>query len=325
MNNLKIALIGPGRMGILYAKSVINNKNAELIAICGNSKINTLKNTSDYNVPKYFNNSWKSMLDDFPEIDTIIISTSEWAHLEPFKYSIITNKNIILEKPIAINREEYIEMNNIYKNKQFLKKVFVCFTCRFDRIYMRAKKEIRKNRIGEISYIYSRRNTDLNTVLRVKGKFSLAYWIIVHDIDLMRWMFESEVREVFSLRIGNQEDEKGIITNLFFDNGKIGVIESVFFGPELPRSNSDRMDLHGERGKIELNISDSVYSVFKKNDIETLNVKDDNKNIDNMINHFIEVIQLEKKPIVSFEDGFKSVLVSEAIQESLDRGCKVKI
>ena len=85
------------------------------------------------------------------------------------------------------------------------------------------------------------------------------------------------------------------------------------------------MDLHGERGKIELNISDSVYSVFKKNDIETLNVKDDNKNIDNMINHFIEVIQLEKKPIVSFEDGFKSVLVSEAIQESLDRGCKVKI
>ena len=34
MNNLKIALIGPGRMGILYAKSVINNKNALKTYFC---------------------------------------------------------------------------------------------------------------------------------------------------------------------------------------------------------------------------------------------------------------------------------------------------
>ena len=116
---LNCALIGPGRMGINYAKVIQQNPYANLIAICGNTQITTEKNATQFNVPLYFNNKWDEMLEKHPEINTVIISSSEWAHLAPFEFSVLKEKNIIIEKPVVAQETEYrkiLELIEAYKH-----------------------------------------------------------------------------------------------------------------------------------------------------------------------------------------------------------------
>ena len=111
--SLKYALIGPGRMGINYALTIQKQSNNSLVAICGNRKKSTIKRTSDFSVPLYFNGDWKSMFDDHPEIDCVIIASPEWEHFEPFNYCIANNKKVILEKPVAINSKQIQSMKKL--------------------------------------------------------------------------------------------------------------------------------------------------------------------------------------------------------------------
>lgn len=333
MEKLKIALIGPGRMGVLYAQSIIQNDYADLIAICGNTKESTIKNAQKFDVPLYFNNNWDLMFKDHSEIDTVLISSSEWAHLKPFESSVKFQKNIILEKPITVSSSELSTMSEIYERNKNLK-YFVCFTCRFDSRYIQAKSSIDNNSIGELDYIYSRRNTDYDTSLRVIKKFPLPFWIIVHDIDLMRWIFKSEVREVFSFNIGNSSSEKGIISNLFFANGKKGVIESRCFGPKISNSHTDRMDVYGSEGKIEIELSSSPVNLFSENNCSSSLYDNEIQkihgnyvgNIPLMINNFIDTIRFNSNhQLVNFIDGYKAIRVSEAIKKSIESNKVIKV
>jgi predicted dehydrogenase len=330
---VKIALIGPGRMGRNYALSVIQNSNAELIAICGNTKATTKKNSEGINVPLYFHNEWNKMFDENPQIDTVIISTSEWAHLNPFLDAVKYKKNIILEKPVAILKNDYDLMSNQINQEKKLK-YLVCFTCRFDLRYVKAEQMVSEGKVGTVNYIYSRRNADLQSFSRIKGKVPLPFWIAVHDIDLLRWFFKSEVKSVLAVQPGSDVDSDILIANLFFENGKLGTIETVSIGNRVSGNQHSRMDIHGSTGKIELNLSSSGIRRFS--DDQSLTEEDVSDfvnlhgqyvgNTPSMINHFIEVLlKADKKPVVDMNDGIIAVKISNALCQSLITGQRVNL
>jgi UDP-N-acetylglucosamine 3-dehydrogenase len=331
-NNVNIALIGPGRMGVNYAKVIIQNPNARLVAICGNTVANTEKNAASFSVPLYFNNAWNEMFANHPEIDTVLITTSEWAHLEPFKAALQHGKNIIIEKPVAVDPASYEEMEILASLYPSLK-ILVCFTCRFDNRYLQAKKFIDSNDFGKIGYIYSRRNADVKTASRILGKFPTPYWIIVHDIDLMRWITGSEVLEVSAVESSISNKGNFLSVRLLFENGVAGVIESTFYSEPVSGQDHTRMDIECEKGKIELKLSDSGVNAFHSvNGIETPDVNDFvdihgqfTGNTPVMINHFIEVLRDKIKPVVNFSDGLTAVKISKAIQQSIELRSSVSI
>ena len=69
----------------------------------------------------------------------------------------------------------------------------VCHSLRFSPRYSQAKLSIDNKKIGELRHIYGRQNPNRTSVKRVHGKFNLSYWILPHDIDLMRWFLNDEV------------------------------------------------------------------------------------------------------------------------------------
>lgn len=323
---LKIALIGPGRMGLNYAKVIVQNPYAELVAICGNSYETTQKNGASFNLPIYYNNKWDEMFTDHPEIDTVIIATSEWAHLPPFRAAIKAGKNIILEKPVAVSPEEYQEMEDLVNMHPELK-VLVCFTCRFDNKYIKAREYLQAGEMGAIGYIYSRRNADSKTASRILGKFPTPYWIIVHDIDLMLWMTGSKIKEVHAVQSNHTNGGNLLIVNLLFENGTRGLIESIFYSKPISGQDHTRMDIECEKGKIELDFASGGIVRFTEGGSEYSDVTDFNEvyghlygNTPSMIHHFINVIRNEVTPAATFEDGVKAVKVSSAIQSSLLKG-----
>jgi len=322
-NRIKLALIGPGRMGVNYAKVVKQNPFSELVAICGNSTETTDKNGKQFNVPLYYENNWNQMFIDFPDIDTVIIATSEWAHLSPFTDAVKAGKNIIIEKPLAVSPDDIREMKKL-KNEHPQLKIMVCLTCRFDNRYVLGKKMLDEKQLGNIGYIYSRRNADYKTASRIIGKFPIPYWITVHDIDLMRWYLNSEVKEIHAFNSHYSGKGDLLIVNLLFENGTRGVIETIFYGKPVTGQHHSRMDVEGENGKIELNIASAGAVQFLEH--STL-LSDEHDFVDmygkyvgstpNMINHFIDVLVKNDILAVNFNDGIKSVEVCEAIHQSL--------
>jgi predicted dehydrogenase len=330
-NILKIGLIGPGRMGVNYAKVIQQNPFAELVAVCGNTVENTQRNASGFNVPLYFNNEWENMFKEYPEINTVLITTSEWAHFEPFKASLENNKNVIIEKPVAIDPLSISEMKKVGARYPHLKKL-VCFTCRFDNRYIQAKKNIDSNLFGKVGYIYSRRNADSRIASRIVGKFPIPYWIIVHDIDLMRWLTGAEVVEVSAFE--SLRGNKGHLTvRILFDNEVTGLIESTFFSEPIAGQHHTRMDIECEKGKIELSVSDGGVTTYHSEEgMEAPDVFDffDAHGVLTgstplMINHFIDVILNNVKPVVDFHDGITAVEISNYIQQAIESKKNIRI
>lgn len=323
---MKVALIGPGRMGVNYAKVIEQHPSVELVAICGNSKENTTKNASSFNKPLYFDNQWKLMFEQHPEIDTVIISTSEWAHVDPFIDSVKAGKNIIIEKPLTISLAEAKKMERALNESKV--KVAVCYTSRFDVRFQQAYNLLQQKPIGKIGYIYSRRNADVNAANRVMGKIPMAYWLTPHDIDLMRWFTGSEVVEVAAFQDKNSATNNYLHVNLSFKNGTRGVIEISWFGKKLSGQHHSQFDVEGENGRIEVNMSDPVViHLSPGGDSETPDLFDFVNMCGNyhgatstMINHFVDAIQGKSQALVGFNDGMRAIEVCHAIESSIQQG-----
>ncbi len=330
--SLKYALIGPGRMGINYALTIQKQSSNSLVAICGNRKKSTIKRTSDFSVPLYFNGDWKSMFDDHPEIDCVIIASPEWEHFEPLKYCIDNNKKVILEKPVAINSRQIQSMKKLAFSKN-QNSIAVCFTSRFDPRLNFVKNRINSGELGKIGYIYSRRNADVKTIDRIYSKMPIPFWLIVHDIDIMRSLTNSEVISVSASQKEINKKRVVLTASLSFKNGTEGIIESTCFTDDASNSKATALDIELEKGKFEINFTQSGVELFKANksyerpDLSDFQIVHDEiiGNTPAMINHFTNCFELNKTPATTFYDGWMAAKISEAIDKSIKKQKKIEI
>lgn len=329
---INIAVIGPGRMGRNYAISIQQNPDSKLIAICGNSVETTQKNGGDLGVPLYYNNAYEEMLERHPEIDTVLISSSEWSHMAPFLAAVKANKNIILEKPVAIIEDDILKMEQLASENPHLF-FFVCFTCRFDARYAVAKNMLDQGMPGNISYIYTRRNASGQAYERVKGRVPFPYWIAVHDIDLIQWYVGSEIVSVSASLVEDEKNGALMVANLFFKNGSLALIECCAWGKSTIGSDLNRMDIHGEKGKIELKLASQQVSCYLQDG--QIATTDENDFVDihgtytgstpTMINHFVQAIKTNNKAADNFMDGISAVRISQALCKSIETQSRIDI
>ena len=99
---LPCAIIGPGRMGHLYARIIQESATARLVAVSGRSAQSTQVMADTYQVPGYAQSDYATMLAAHPEIEAVIVAASEWAHQEPVLAALAAGKHVLVEKPMAI-------------------------------------------------------------------------------------------------------------------------------------------------------------------------------------------------------------------------------
>ena len=93
----------------------------------------------------------------------------------------------------------------------------------------------------------------------------IPFWLIVHDIDIMRYLTNSEVISVSASQ--KEIDKKRVVltASLSFKNGTEGVIESTCFTDDATNSKT-ALDIElKEKGKFEINFSQSGVELFKAN------------------------------------------------------------
>lgn len=325
MADIKIAMIGTGIMADIYARVIGQRENCLICCVAGNSAENTMKFAEAHNIKGYPGSAYDQMFDEHPEIDAVIITTPEWVRIDPVTASVNNKKHILLEKPFACSLDEALALNKILKGYD---KVFeICHVLRFSPRFYALYKSIANNDVGDIRHIYARRNSNNKRVARVLGKTDLAYWLTPHDIDIMRWITGSEVKEVYAVsRNGLLSADDYLTANLKFENGVDAVLQISWCNPPLSGTAREAVfEVWGNKGYLELedfamNIkvfnekqSVSVYDTYEDYDIHGIH----RGMFENLIDNFIRKVQNEDVSTHSLKDSLESIRICEMISRSI--------
>ena len=89
-----------------------------------------------------------------PQVNAVIVSTSEHEHLEPVMQALALGKPVLVEKPIALTLADADRI--IAKAEDTGTPIRVGYAQRFKRRYISAKDQIVEGRLGEITALTGR-------------------------------------------------------------------------------------------------------------------------------------------------------------------------
>jgi predicted dehydrogenase len=333
---LGVAIIGLGRMGTLYARLVHESAMTRLIALCGRDQASNDALAEEYGVQKYGTQDIGAMLAAHPDIEAVIVATSEWAHVAPVLAALDAGKHVLVEKPMALSPAEANEM--VQRTEQAGVHLMVCHSLRFDLRFAAARQAVATGAVGEILHLYARRNASPAAADRVIGRFPLAYWLMPHDIDMMLWTTNSPVQKVMAYsRSGGNQAADFIIAMLTFASGAIGVIESSWGTPGGGRLLNELFTVRGTAGAVEVVGNENGVAVYRAGDNMTgITEYPDtgytpiiHDQVDGifrrLLSHFAGVVRGQFPAVVTGYDGLAALRVAEAIDRSLTEGHEIEL
>jgi predicted dehydrogenase len=260
-SELGVAVVGSGRIGSLRAKMAAAHPAVKFLAVSDldAERANKLAKTSGAQFASGNNNDVIA----HPEVNAVIVSTSEHQHLEPVMQALELGKPVLVEKPIALTLADADLI--IAKAESTGTPLRVGYAQRFKRRYLSAKDQILEGRLGAITALTGRacntraqgieilkRSPDATPVVDV-----LTYWV-----DVAGWFLEGiRPREVTARGHGTVFREAGFDVNdatfalITYDDGAV-VNLGVYFAlpahaPQL--GMGVRIEVFGSEGSLILN------------------------------------------------------------------------
>ena len=132
------------------------------------------------------------------DIDAVCVATPDFAHYEPVKAALEANKHVLCEKPFTTLLNEADELLSLSQARRQLK-LQVAFNHRWLSSYYHGFAKIRAGAIGRPIAGYARKNDTIyvsTEMINWASQSTPIHFLGAHDIDLMRWYFDSEPIEV---------------------------------------------------------------------------------------------------------------------------------
>lgn len=221
---LNIGIIGFGFMGQTHGETIKGLDYAELIAVCDTNEAQF--EYAPEKVKTYV--SVDELLAD-PAIDTVIIAVPNLLHLEMVVKAAKAHKDIICEKPLAMNSEEVKQMMAVTKEEQV--RFTVHHQRRWDHDYRVAKAVYDQQLLGDVYtiksalYGFNGNMHDWHIYPELGG--GMLYDWGVHLIDQILWMVPAKLQTIYAdvRNVINENVDDYFNIQLYFDNGVNAQIE----------------------------------------------------------------------------------------------------
>lgn len=213
---IRIGIIGTGFARTVQIPAFQKIAGAEVVSIASAHLENAEKAARDFNIP-HFTGDWRETISR-DDVDLICITTPPVFHREMTLFALENNKNVLCEKPMAMNAAEAREMLEKSKEKKNVL-ALIDHELRFLNGRHRAFEIIRSGEIGKIRHAkYNfraphRGNSDLPWTWwsdESQGGGALGA-IVSHVFDTFRWFLDAEISEVFcrlQTHVKQRRDEK---------------------------------------------------------------------------------------------------------------------
>ncbi|WP_239021987.1 bi-domain-containing oxidoreductase [Pontimicrobium aquaticum] len=317
VDNINVGFIGAGSFAQSYLIPNVKFAGASLDTVVTSKGI-TSKNVAE----KFqFNNSSSSAKDilDNQKINTVFVATPHNSHATYVKDALLNNKNVFVEKPLAMNLNELKGIEEVYSSSQG--KLMVGFNRRFAQVSTEIKKafeglsepifvNIRVN-AGFIPKEHWTQNPDIGGG-RIIGE-------MCHFIDLMQYYTNSEPTKVFAESISTANEKMMTDDNISvvvkFKNGSVGNLIYLANGDKsLPK---ELIEVFG--GGIIGRIHDFRSGELHMNNKVT-KLKSTSKGHKQEVTAFIGALNTGSQSPISFESIRLTTLTTYKIIDSLITG-----
>ena len=189
MDRVKVGIIGVGLWGVNHLEAYLGLPQAEVIAVADPAPGRAETIAKQFNIPRWFQ-SFEDLC-AVKELDAVSIVSPEAEHLKPVEAAAEAGKHILLEKPIAYSVTDAEQMISAARKAGVI--LMPGHLLRLEARYALIKEALDNHELGSVVSIQSRRN-------RTKGTFKKyarahpIFAVAVHDIDLLLWYAQSEVR-----------------------------------------------------------------------------------------------------------------------------------
>jgi len=259
------------------------------------------------------------------EIKAVIIATPASTHFELAKQLINAQKDILVEKPLALDLAQGRELEKLAKlNKKILMVGHILY---YHPAICKIKELIDEGALGNIQYIYSNR---LN-IGKLRTEENILWSFAPHDISAMLMFMGEEPSKVsgFGASYINKEIYDITVTTLNFSNGVKGHIFVSWLHPYKEQKfiivGSKAMvvfdDLTREKIFIyphKIKWIDSKTPVAQKAEHYTVVIENKEPLREELL-HFIDCVKNRKLPRTDAAEGVRVLKVLKSVEKSLLR------
>ncbi|WP_319482815.1 Gfo/Idh/MocA family oxidoreductase [uncultured Draconibacterium sp.] len=347
-NLFNIAILGCGKVAHLHAKAIRNIPDAQLSGVWSRTYKTAKSFASEYNVEAFTD---ISKLVSEKEIDLVIVCTPHPFHIGPTLEAAGAGANVLVEKPLASTLDDSDEMIRVCKKQGV--KLGVISQRRWYEPVKRIKAAIDEGKIGKPVFgtvnILGWRDKAYYDSDAWRGTWNMEGGGVLvnqapHQLDILLW-YMGEIEEVYgiwkNLNHPYIEVEDTAVSIIKFRNGGIGnIIVSNSTKPGIygkvhihgengasvgVQTDGGAMFIAGMSGILEPPVND-IWTVpgeehyldqWKKEDAEFFQSVDPMVYyIQKQIEDFLAAISNNTDPLVSGEEGRKTVELYTAIYRS---------
>ena len=330
---VNVGVIGMGQMGTIHARNYKKLPGVNLVAICEFNDARREAAAKQFGCKAY--KDYNDLLAD-PSIEAVSIVLPDNMHRKCLEAAVAHEKHVLLEKPLARELKDGEAMYQILKNYD---KVFsLGFLLRYDPRFTAMKKALKNGDLGDIVYMYCRRNSPIIGPRRYIGASDLSMHVMIHDIDYVDWFLESTPKSVFaksrSVLLKEHHMNDVICALLTYPNGAVVCLEACWVLPEAsPTIIDDKVELVGTKGVAYIDSCDQGFKLVNNSKISypdtrhwyDLNGGIPGGDLSEEILTFITDIVDGKKSVITPEDTLNSLKVVDAIERSLKAGMEVTL
>ena len=315
---MKIGIISFAHMHALsYAESLHNRTDVALSYIWDEDEVRGKEMADKYNC-QYIAN-----LDDFlqTDIEAVVICSENINHKEHVIKSAKAKKHILCEKPIATEIKDAESMIQACEEAGVI--LQIAYPVRFAPVIENVKAMIQQGAIGEVLAINATNHGLMPGGWFIEKELSgggSATDHIVHIMDVIRWIFEDEVKSVYAeldTRFYDIDVEDCGIVSLELESGMIVSIDPSWSRPKTyPTWGNVVMHFVGTRGNLSVDAfkQHSLYYNDVEEKIEELPWSEDMDA--GLVSDFIDCVRSNGTPSITGMDGLRTLEVVKAAYQS---------
>ncbi len=276
MNTIRMAIIGAGVWGETHAAIFREHPCAEPVAICDMNRPKAEALAQKYGIARVFG-SVDELL-GWGEFDAVSIVTPDHLHGDIAVACANAGKHMLIEKPLATNREDVMRILEAVKRNNV--RAMVDLHNRWSPPFAAAHDAVQRGELGTLRNAYFRLN-DIKWVatdmLPWASKSSIMWFLGSHSFDTLQWVFGDKAKRVYTVSNRGVLDALGVptddvfLTTIEFEHGGIAQMENGWITPNAnPCVNDIKCNLCGDNGMIAIDASNHNLIQFYSDDKVTV-------------------------------------------------------
>jgi len=308
MRRLRLAVIGAGFWGRNHVRVLSEIPEAELVAVCDINRERAESISRKYNIKAYADSRDLYRKEDFDAVTICVWSTNLYSKAME---ALNAGKHVLVEKPMASRVDEAEKMLEAAESAGL--HLTVGFIERFNPAVKRLKEAIKEGRIGRPVSATGKRVSKWPERI---GDVGVVKDTAIHDIDLMRFIFEEDPITVYARagRLRHKMFEDYAQVMLAFPDEKSAFLEANWLTPYKVR----KLTVTGSEAIITVDYITQEIIIETSNQTLIPRYKWEEP-LKLELQHFVNSILNNDKPIVTGLDGVKALKIAEAILESAEK------